>query len=68
MAEGLESPADWHRLAALGCDAAQGYALSHPLPADELEAWLYSRARRGEAMPGPQEIDPGEHGELGEAA
>ena len=68
VAEGLESPADWHRLAALGCDAAQGFALSHPLPADELEAWIYSRARRGEAMPGPQEIDPGEQGELGEAA
>jgi diguanylate cyclase len=68
VAEGLESPADWHRLAALGCDAAQGFALSHPLPADELEAWIYSRARRGEAMPGPQEIDPGEHDEMGEAA
>ena len=68
VAEGLESPADWHRLAALGCDAAQGFALSHPLPADELEAWIYSRARRGEAMPAPQEIDPGEQGELGEAA
>ncbi len=59
VAEGLESPADWHRLAALGCDAAQGYALSHPLPADELEAWLYSRIRRG---------DFGEPGALGEAA
>ena len=57
MAEGLESPADWHRLAALGCDAAQGYALSHPLPADELEAWLYSRVRRTDAPPGPREVD-----------
>jgi diguanylate cyclase (GGDEF)-like protein len=59
VAEGLESPADWHRLAALGCDAAQGFALSQPLPADELEAWLYSRVRR---------TDMGEPGELGEAA
>ena len=59
VAEGLESPADWHRLAALGCDAAQGFALSHPLPADELEAWLYSRVRRA---------DHGEPGALGEAA
>jgi diguanylate cyclase (GGDEF)-like protein len=57
VAEGLESPADWHRLAALGCDAAQGYALSHPLPADELEAWLYSRVTRGDAPSGPREID-----------
>jgi diguanylate cyclase len=68
VAEGLESPTDWHRLAALGCDAAQGFALSQPLPADELEAWLYSRVRRGEAMPGLEGLDPGEQGELGEAA
>jgi diguanylate cyclase (GGDEF)-like protein len=57
VAEGLESPADWHRLAALGCDAAQGFALSHPLPADEIEAWLYSRVRRTDAPSGPREID-----------
>jgi diguanylate cyclase len=57
VAEGLESPADWHRLAALGCDAAQGYALSHPLPADELEAWLYSRVRRSDASGGPRQLD-----------
>jgi diguanylate cyclase (GGDEF)-like protein len=57
VAEGLESPADWHRLAALGCDAAQGYALSHPLPADELEAWLYSRVRRTDVPGGPREVD-----------
>jgi EAL domain-containing protein (putative c-di-GMP-specific phosphodiesterase class I) len=57
VAEGLESPADWHRLAALGCDSAQGFALSHPLPADEIEAWLYSRVRRTDAPSGPREID-----------
>jgi len=56
VAEGLESPADWHRLAALGCDAAQGYALSHPLPADELEAWLYSRVKRTDAPPRPRDL------------
>jgi diguanylate cyclase (GGDEF)-like protein len=56
VAEGLESPADWHRLAALGCDAAQGYALSQPLPADELEAWLYSRVRRTDTPSGPREV------------
>jgi diguanylate cyclase (GGDEF)-like protein/PAS domain S-box-containing protein len=58
VAEGLESPGDWHRLAALGCDAAQGFALSQPLPADELEAWLYSRVRRTDAPPsGPRQLD-----------
>jgi diguanylate cyclase (GGDEF)-like protein len=69
VAEGLESPADWHRLAALGCDAAQGFALSQPLPADELEAWLYSRVHRaGEQPQGPREVEAprDEHGELDE--
>jgi diguanylate cyclase (GGDEF)-like protein len=68
VAEGLESPADWHRLAALGCDAAQGFALSQPLPADELEAWLYSRVRPAEGHTGPREVERprDEHGELDE--
>ena len=27
-------------LAEIGCDVAQGYLVSHPLPADEATAWL----------------------------
>ncbi len=40
VAEGVECAATWERLVRLGCDVAQGYYISRPLPADELEAWL----------------------------
>ena len=36
VAEGVETRVRWDRLAALGCDLAQGYYLSHPHPADDL--------------------------------
>lgn len=39
-AEGVETPAAWHLLAGFGCDRAQGYLISKPLPADAFEAWL----------------------------
>ena len=38
VAEGIEDEATWRRLRAVGCDAAQGYYLSRPLPAAEFEA------------------------------
>ena len=40
VAEGVETEAAWDRLKALGCDDAQGYYMSHPLPADKLAEWL----------------------------
>jgi diguanylate cyclase (GGDEF)-like protein len=40
VAEGVESERIWNRLAELGCDEAQGYYLSRPIPAGELERWL----------------------------
>ncbi len=36
VAEGVEQRETWDRLAALGCDSAQGYYLSRPQPADDL--------------------------------
>jgi diguanylate cyclase (GGDEF)-like protein len=36
VAEGVEQRETWDRLAALGCDFAQGYYLSRPQPADDL--------------------------------
>ena len=40
VAEGVETAETWDQLVRLGCDVAQGYFISRPLPADELEAWL----------------------------
>jgi diguanylate cyclase (GGDEF)-like protein len=50
VAEGIETRAVWDRLSELGCDTAQGYLLSRPLPADELSVWL--RAHAGEPLAG----------------
>jgi diguanylate cyclase (GGDEF)-like protein len=40
VAEGIEDQATWDSLVADGCELVQGYALSRPLPANELEALL----------------------------
>jgi EAL domain-containing protein (putative c-di-GMP-specific phosphodiesterase class I) len=45
VAEGVEDQATWDLLTAWGCDLAQGYFLSHPLPAPDLVAWLRACGR-----------------------
>ena len=40
IAEGVEDARTWDLLAALGCDTAQGYYMSPPMPAEELLPWL----------------------------
>ncbi|MGA9858346.1 MAG: EAL domain-containing protein [Solirubrobacteraceae bacterium] len=40
VAEGVEDPDVFRRLGELGCDVAQGFLMSRPVPADELAAWL----------------------------
>jgi diguanylate cyclase (GGDEF)-like protein len=40
VAEGVETRSAWDRLGALGCDAAQGFLISPPLPLDEVDDWL----------------------------
>ncbi len=44
VAEGVETIEHWERLRELGCNIAQGYYLSRPVPADELCSWLRQRA------------------------
>jgi diguanylate cyclase (GGDEF)-like protein len=39
-AEGVEDQATWNMLSVFGCDQAQGYFMSKPLPADQLGRWL----------------------------
>ena len=43
VAEGVEDLATWTLLAALGCDFAQGYYLSRPIPPPDLVRWLDAR-------------------------
>lgn len=42
VAEGVETEKSWTKLKELGCDLAQGYYMSKPLPAEELTEWLRS--------------------------
>jgi EAL domain-containing protein (putative c-di-GMP-specific phosphodiesterase class I) len=44
VAEGVESDEALEQLAGYGCDTAQGYVISRPVPADELTDWLESRS------------------------
>ena len=39
VAEGVESHDVLERLGSLGCDTAQGYFISHPMPPDDMAAW-----------------------------
>jgi diguanylate cyclase (GGDEF)-like protein len=40
VAEGVETTSSWDALRDMGCDIAQGYIVSRPLPADQLSDWL----------------------------
>ena len=40
VAEGVESAEVWDELKALGCDSAQGYSMSRPIPPENLGDWL----------------------------
>jgi diguanylate cyclase (GGDEF)-like protein len=44
VAEGVETGAAYAELTAFGCDDAQGYFMSRPVPAAELDVWLVERA------------------------
>ena len=41
VAEGVEDIEAWDRLAAFGCDVAQGHLLSEPGSASEISAWMH---------------------------
>jgi EAL domain-containing protein (putative c-di-GMP-specific phosphodiesterase class I) len=43
VAEGVETEQAWDELSQLGCNMAQGYYLSHPVPAGELTQWMRRR-------------------------
>lgn len=45
VAEGVETEETLDRLIEMGCDAAQGYLISRPIPKEELAGWLKSPPR-----------------------
>jgi EAL domain-containing protein (putative c-di-GMP-specific phosphodiesterase class I) len=49
IAEGVEDDEQVRLLRDLGCDQIQGYLVSRPIPADEIEALLRSFAAKGRA-------------------
>jgi EAL domain-containing protein (putative c-di-GMP-specific phosphodiesterase class I) len=44
VAEGVETEEVLEVLVSLDCGVAQGFLLSRPLPADQLDGWLAARA------------------------
>ncbi|MCA1644699.1 MAG: EAL domain-containing protein [Chloroflexi bacterium] len=59
VAEGVEDRATWDVLVGLGCDVAQGYLLSPPLAALQLEEWMRTEAPLWlEVAASPQAEDP----------
>ena len=48
VAEGVEEPEAWNLLRRLGCDYAQGYLISRPMPAAEVPAFV---GRANELLP-----------------
>ncbi|MGC3981479.1 MAG: EAL domain-containing protein [Steroidobacteraceae bacterium] len=63
VAEGVEDESGLKMLRDLGCDQAQGYFISKPVPAATLEAWLINRqkladAAQSKAVSGFDELPP----------
>jgi diguanylate cyclase (GGDEF)-like protein len=52
VAEGVETAANWETLKAFGCELAQGFYLSRPVPADQIAPFLRRQAARGDEAVG----------------
>jgi diguanylate cyclase (GGDEF)-like protein len=53
VAEGVEEESDLRQLRRLGCDVAQGFLLSRPLPAHLVPPWVRARRQELEEARGP---------------
>jgi EAL domain-containing protein (putative c-di-GMP-specific phosphodiesterase class I) len=54
VAEGVENHDSWERLERYGCDIAQGYYLSRPIPPDAFDDWVTNWPERRNELIGPQ--------------
>ena len=54
IAEGVEDEATIEELASMGCDMAQGYYFTRPMPLGELVAWFESPVIDGRAGENPE--------------
>jgi len=45
-AEGVEDRATWEGLVGMGCDTVQGFAISRPMPPEQVETWLVAHDER----------------------
>jgi diguanylate cyclase (GGDEF)-like protein len=59
VAEGVETSVAYTELTRLGCDQAQGYFVSRPVPAAELDHWLQDRTTAGAIPEQRQPWPPG---------
>jgi len=51
VAEGVETQTPYTELARMGCDQAQGFYMSRPVPAAELDHWLHNRNTTNQNTP-----------------
>ncbi len=63
IAEGVETLAEQAKLAELGCDGVQGFAVARPMPADEIGLWL-ARHHRKLGISGESVIEDRTHGAI----
>ena len=47
VAEHVDDEITWAEVARMGCELVQGFGLSPPLPADQVQAWLQHVSRPG---------------------
>ncbi len=61
VAEGVEDAAAWERLERFGCDLAQGYFVSRPLPEPQFREWLETSSwGQGRGAPSGDQRSAGE--------
>lgn len=65
VAEGVERPEQLTWLRSIGCRLAQGYAMSRPLSADDLEALLVKRLHAPYHIDGHDQVGDGAPGDAG---